>query len=57
MLFDCETDLDFNIEKFKIPISEINGWKLNGNYEWFKMPYKPIEKYLTHELYESFKTK
>lgn len=57
MLFDCETDLDFNIEKFKIPISEINGWKLNGNYKWFKMPYKPIEKYLTHELYESFKTK
>lgn len=57
MLFDCETDLDFLIEKFKIPISEINGWELSGNYEWFKMPYEPIEKYLTNELYEKIKAK
>ena len=57
MLFDCETDLDFLIEKFKIPISEINGWELSGNYEWFKMPYEPIEKYLTNKLYEKFKAK
>ncbi|MCW8980608.1 MAG: hypothetical protein OQJ83_04415 [Altibacter sp.] len=57
MLFDCETDLDFLIGKFNIPISEINGWELSGNYEWFKMPYKPIEKYLTNELYEKFKSK
>lgn len=57
MLFDCETNLHFIIEKFNIPISEINDWKLNRNYEWFKMPYKPIEKYLTNELYEKFKAK
>ena len=57
MLFDCETNLDFLIEKFNLPISEINGWELNRNYEWFIMPYKPIEKYLTNELYEKYKAK
>jgi hypothetical protein len=57
MLFDCETDLDFIIKKFKIQIIEINGWNLNKNYEWFKIPYKPVEKYLNNELYEKYKTK
>lgn len=56
MLFDCNTDLDFIIEKFKIPISEINGWNLDSNYEWFKMPYPLIEKYLQNEYYEKHKT-
>ncbi|GGK35730.1 hypothetical protein GCM10007962_32610 [Yeosuana aromativorans] len=56
MLFDCDTDLDFIIEKYKIPISKINGWNLNRNYKWFKMPYQPIEKYLNKEYYEKYKT-
>ncbi len=55
MLFDCDTDLEFIIEKFEIPISDINGWNLDRNYEWFKMPYPPIEKYLKKEFYEKYK--
>ncbi|GAA4281080.1 hypothetical protein [Gaetbulibacter aestuarii] len=57
MLFDCNTDLDFLIEKYKIQISEINGWNLDTNYIWFEMPYKPVEKFLSNDLYEKYKSK
>ncbi|WP_339702123.1 hypothetical protein [uncultured Marixanthomonas sp.] len=55
MLFDCETNLNFIIKNFKVPISEINGWNLDKSYKWFKMPYAPIKKYLHREYYEKYK--
>jgi len=57
LLFNCVTNLEYELKNLKISINNIEVWNIKGNYEWKKMPYKPIEKYLKNEQYKKYKSR
>ncbi len=57
LLFDCETNLDYELKRLKVSINNIKEWDIKENYKWQKMPYKPIEKDLKNEQYKKYKSK
>lgn len=57
LLFNCNTNLNYQFKKFNIPIKDIKEWNIEENYKWLKMPYKPIEKYLKNKQYMKYKSK
>lgn len=55
LLFNCETNMEYELSKMKLPINNIEQWNIKGDFEWKEMPYKPVEIYLKNEEYKKYK--